>query len=979
MKKFYGILAVITLIAMLMGCIAVSAQESVSDNEEITAAPVNEGYQKAAQALERFGIYGEEYDLNAKITRGDFTAKAMCLTGAANTFKPADTEFTDVKADNINSGAVAAARGMGLVEGYGDGEFKPGNTLTKEQAVKVLVSLLGYKVYADSYGGYPGGYLTSASMQGLLKNVIVGDYAECTWGDAAQLIYNAMNTDVLQTETYPAQRYFTNDGENPMTLWMGISKIDATVLANDISAVADEKKTTEGYVRIGTDIFLENKTGTSKLLGYPVKAYWKTDDTGRKVLLSVSSNRNVKETYVSADEIEPATSPDKLYWYDEDAGRQQNMSIASSPFVIYNGKRLETALTAQDLMISEGSIRLVDTDSNGTAELVYIDEAEIYIADEVPKNGRIRDLYGKDTIALNIKDADLKLEATKYGEDIALDKIKKKSVLKITKSADLKLVTIEVCDERIKGSASEISNDSIVIGGTKYKLVKSNAAEIQKINLGTKATFYMTEDGRVAGFDTSISSGGNYGYLVIGSIERSGIAKDAKASVRIFETDGKVKQYNLSGEITLNGNRRDSSGEKYTPGSVLRAIKVHESTSSPKDKTETVFCNQLIKYSLDGEGNVSNIDTAIDNRHEVDKNNGIDVYHGNGGYHEDFSFDYSYRYDRWKCIYKQFGFIEGEYSNIGSITFSMPLPENKGPCVATNSLNYVSPWQELYNGTGSLDELESQLKIVDAPKAWTNDYDLFYTDIYDVKEDKTASVIIEYKAVATAEYPELDFFAVDKQVTGIGKDETVSTLVYGCYKGEYKAFTLADKIKVNDEEISSQNLRLEQGDVLRVAVTPTGEIQAVFKIFTMEKQRALKENYLLNGEEFNTKASGDTKTWAGYYRPGNDDANLHQIHNAMHVRFDKIIGDQLNVSLGYREGQDESAEKIVLLTDTQRTRYYVYDVANKKVYLGSKANIEPGNPNQTVVVRDRYFENYEAIIINRDKTPEIYWNGSYSW
>ena len=56
MKKFYGILAVITLIAMLMGCIAVSAQESVSDNEEITAAPVNEGYQKAAQVLERFGI-----------------------------------------------------------------------------------------------------------------------------------------------------------------------------------------------------------------------------------------------------------------------------------------------------------------------------------------------------------------------------------------------------------------------------------------------------------------------------------------------------------------------------------------------------------------------------------------------------------------------------------------------------------------------------------------------------------------------------------------------------------------------------------------------------------------------------------------------------------------------------------------------------------------------------------------------------------
>lgn len=67
-----------------------------------------------------------------------------------------------------------------------------------------------------------------------------------------------------------------------------------------------------------------------------------------------------------------------------------------------------------------------------------------------------------------------------------------------------------------------------------------------------------------------------------------------------------------------------------------------------------------------------------------------------------------------------------------------------------------------------------------------------------------------------------------------------------------------------------------------------------------------------------------------------------------------------------------------LLTYNDRSEVYVYDEAKKTVRLGTKDDIDPDNPKQTVVVRNRYYETYEPVVINRASTPyTIYWHGAY--
>ena len=72
--------------------------------------------------------------------------------------------------------------------------FRPYDTITLRDIIKVLVSMLGYEPMARINGGYPMGYLETARSIGLLTNQ--NPEAEATAGDAAALVYKALHTKI---------------------------------------------------------------------------------------------------------------------------------------------------------------------------------------------------------------------------------------------------------------------------------------------------------------------------------------------------------------------------------------------------------------------------------------------------------------------------------------------------------------------------------------------------------------------------------------------------------------------------------------------------------------------------------------------------------------------------------------------------------------------------------------------------------------
>ena len=79
--------------------------------------------------------------------------------------------FNDVTADYWGAGSIYALYSLGIVNGDENGNFNPELNISLQEAVKIMVSSLGYTAVANQNGGYPSGYMREASRLKLLKEI----------------------------------------------------------------------------------------------------------------------------------------------------------------------------------------------------------------------------------------------------------------------------------------------------------------------------------------------------------------------------------------------------------------------------------------------------------------------------------------------------------------------------------------------------------------------------------------------------------------------------------------------------------------------------------------------------------------------------------------------------------------------------------------------------------------------------------------
>lgn len=1024
------LLAALMLITMVPASVFAEGEEAIA--EEVIAEEVTEEstkadfgvHAKAINALFRFGILDEaSFDVEAKVTRADFIAKAIKLTGVSEMPAPSETVFKDVPATDPNAGAIMAAYNMGIIEGYGDGNFYPSKTLTAEQAAKILVSILGYDVHAISYGGYPSGYLVVASSQGLLKNVQIGDYEECAWGVGAQLIYNAMNCDVLQTETYPESKYFTVEGENPMTKWMGIYKIEDTFSANDTTSSTSATGVKEGSVLIGEESFIENGATTSDMIGLPVEAYYEIDETEQKVLLLVNPKKTVKTVEIDGDEVTDASASVISAYYDETI---KTYPTEGSPLVIYNGKYYDGTVNKDTVSSDFGTVVLTDYNSNGKYDKIEIKKPKVVVVKTIsPLTGNIKDKYGKENIVIDVNDQKVKYSVKKNGANVTLSDIKENDVLVVYESMDKKNIVIEACEDKLRGKVSEMSDEDIVIDGTVFEIVKANLSEIKKITPGNSATFYFTSDYKVAGFGDMVSGNTDYGYLLIGGIPQGGVS-GAKAQLRIFNSEG-VKTYETSDKLTLNGNMTSPSGKKYQGEVLLNALaessycfQLYENagfasqpTPDPGASTKNFYCNQVIRFNTDDSGVITEIETAIDNRAETG---------GTGGYYEDgLSLDYtSYAAELDPSAAISYGTItySGNESNIISSRYVIPDSN-------TWKIPNFDTWKAFYNGEIDLESMTKFCSTFAPRSSWVANTSYSNIEVYDSNRDKMAGLVIQGVAGASEAVADLDFFLVDKMVNTLDDEGYATRKLYGCYAGKYEGY----EIDFESSQLSARPelaTTLKQGDIIRIARDSMGKITFIRRVFTMadydgnknhiyrsfkDKAEAVEyfsyldfpiatnpdnnndkadhtpefktymKNYsewMLHGNVFDDWVlESENKTpWGGgytayYHRTGVPQTlwynhptsfSWNKLCNSIHGKVVGKNGDILTIDLGTAEDGTKLPEKLIA-AHYKYAKYYVYDEANEKVYVGTLNDIDPDDPYQTIVLRNRYQAFWEAVII----------------
>lgn len=123
------------------------------------------------------------FDPNGLITRAELTKVAMKAFIKAELPVIIENPFSDVSAGDWYAPFVEQARIQGILAGYSDGTFKPNNSITRAEALKILIlaSGLDYAGTASYFSDVPQEVWFTPYVSYAKNNGIVGGYEDGTF------------------------------------------------------------------------------------------------------------------------------------------------------------------------------------------------------------------------------------------------------------------------------------------------------------------------------------------------------------------------------------------------------------------------------------------------------------------------------------------------------------------------------------------------------------------------------------------------------------------------------------------------------------------------------------------------------------------------------------------------------------------------------------------------------------------------------
>lgn len=622
---------------------------------------VTEKQGEAISLLNGLRIFQDVTEENGQsnITRAEF-AKIIARLMGGETGVSGKRIYTDVLPDHDAASSIEFLYNTGVMNGYGGAEFRPDGVVTLEEAIKVVVEVIGYSNRAQYEGGWSTGYYSMAASAGLLKGVPGKNTDPLTYASAAVLIQNALENDrFLVVEGYKDGEPLESKvkGQKYMEHMLGIYKYTGVVQsARNTSLSGDEVNFDAEKCEIGGEIFLTNGIDVEKYLGMKVNAYYHKDERSQATLLHISVHNNTVVVDVQSEDIINAEDKKKFEYYAGD--KVKKLSISLNAIYVYNGKILSVA-GAGDLMPEEGSVRFISNNGNGQYDVVIIKEYQTFVVEKV--------IAQEEKLLFKYDDGSLEfggetgITARYYldGEETDFSSISAGSVVSVGMSKNLYgevLAEVLVSNNSVTGKVKSMSEQSgeqkvVLEDGSEYVLNKNYIKRLEEERsntylpeLGKEGTFYIDYFNRLAAYSLS-TAGKNYAYIVKCAYNDY----NEKALFRIFTKDGEFLTLEAGKKLKVNGFQPD-----------LSKIKEQLAALSP----EGTF-NQLVIYETNSAGEISEIKTAENKSNET-------YYIAND---EEFVYNKQYtskRFYKNMAEHAPFTFVDNR-----SIRFMIPTDKNR--------------------------------------------------------------------------------------------------------------------------------------------------------------------------------------------------------------------------------------------------------------------------------------------------------------
>lgn len=563
-------------------------------------------YEEPVQILSALNIMnGDEngkFRLDDTIIRSEvakMAVHAMGLASAAEAAKGQST-FSDVSTDHWANGYINIATSLDLIEGDGDGKFRPNDSITYAEAMAIMVRATGYSIAADNKGGFPSGYMSVGTSNGLSKNVNSTQSENISRGNVAYLTANALEVKLMEQTGFGQNSSYEVTDKTLLKDNLKVTKGEGQIKAVAKTSITGSSSLNDGQIIIDETTY-DTKLNLSNLLGYNVTYYAKESKVGNdEIILALpiaSKNTSVKIDSESFSKLTEKNGNNAIvYFTDTNNSKTNTVELASEPIMIYNGKQETFDKDLLDISEECGSISLLDTNKDGKYELIFITVYENIVVEEVTASNKIVDKYGNGSIKL---DDTVDYTLTKGDEEIKVSDLKEFDVLSVAKSLDGELYTITVTNNSVEGKVSATDDTGVYISDKHYKIANNYT---DSISIGLEGVFYLDIEGKIAAIDTATRLNSNYAYLVRAYTNTN---TDEKTIFKLFTKDGK--------EETIEANEKIKFNNK-------NGVKAEEVVKSLSDEHSAIV-RQLVTYTLNSEGKLTAINTAKDNS----SNGAIDI------------------------------------------------------------------------------------------------------------------------------------------------------------------------------------------------------------------------------------------------------------------------------------------------------------------------------------------------------------------
>ena len=583
-------LAAIMLVGMMVVSASAASYNNLTDKDEI----VNKD---AVSMLVSLGIIEGKPDGSYAPTENvDRAQMAKMLSvimnkGVDNSalYQSVNSGLTDITS-HWAKGHINYCYTTGIIAGRGTGTFDPSATVTALEAAKMLLVAVGYDPAIEGFEGADWAINVSvrADEQGIFEGFTKDLSAPLNRDDAALLIYNALDVEMIQSYTTNTYPIVYSDHRTILSDKYGVIKVEGVVTANEWAILDDDTDTAlqEGKTRIYNPDGILSTTGNTAV-AQDSSANVKTqvfnvstpvDMLGKAVTMYVKKTTILADSTVYGAPVvsdvntvietgEKVTGGDSK---DDDslAALLKGTGLATDKATEYYHNYEEVAIDSADvddiMNVKGAALTVIDNDNDGYVNYVISVEKSLTHVSGVSSKNETTTLYGLPGDDV-IDNEDIVTTAT--------DLTKGDVVLVVqyggrTYVEEPKTVTGEM--ELFNAKNKDDNKNYIKVGGEEYK--QDGLEVLSNINKDNPVKFLISEcDDKANGvqfdaqYDFFLDDFGNIVAFreVEGAPTQYALALDSAYSINGLTTTGQIKLLLADGTSKVYDVDMDATADRF--------------------------------------------------------------------------------------------------------------------------------------------------------------------------------------------------------------------------------------------------------------------------------------------------------------------------------------------------------------------------------------------------------------------------------